>query len=43
VAPDWQLKDIYAGMVQFMVLQIVAVGLLLMFPALATWLPKQNF
>jgi tripartite ATP-independent transporter DctM subunit len=43
VAPDWQLKDIYAGMVQFMVLQIVAVGLLLMFPALATWLPKQSF
>ena len=43
VAPDWPLKDIYAGMVQFMILQLIGVGLLLMFPALATWLPKQNF
>ena len=39
VVPQWELKDIYAGMVQFMVLQLVAVGLLLMFPRLATWLP----
>jgi tripartite ATP-independent transporter DctM subunit len=40
VVPDWELKDIYAGMVQFMMLQIVGLALLLMFPALATWLPK---
>ncbi|MCA0242675.1 MAG: TRAP transporter large permease subunit [Proteobacteria bacterium] len=40
VVPQWELKDIYAGMVQFMVLQLVAVGLLLMFPKLATWLPS---
>ncbi len=42
VVPQWELKDIYAGMVQFMILQLVAVGLLLMFPKLATWLPSIN-
>ena len=40
VVPQWDLKDIYAGMVQFMVLQLLAVGLLLIFPKLATWLPS---
>jgi tripartite ATP-independent transporter DctM subunit len=38
VVPQWDLKDIYAGMVQFMVLQILAVGLLLVFPGMTTWL-----
>ena len=42
VVPQWELKEIYAGMVQFMVLQLVGVGLLLMFPKLATWLPSIN-
>ncbi|WP_088278308.1 TRAP transporter large permease subunit [Ideonella sp. A 288] len=42
VVPQWELKDIYAGMVQFMVLQLVGVGLLLIFPKLATWLPSVN-
>ncbi len=42
VVPQWELKDIYAGMVQFMILQLVGVGLLLMFPKLATWLPSVN-
>ncbi len=42
VVPQWDLKDIYAGMVQFMILQLVAVGLLLIFPKLATWLPSVN-
>lgn len=42
VVPQWELKDIYAGMVQFMILQLVAVGLLLIFPKLATWLPALN-
>jgi tripartite ATP-independent transporter DctM subunit len=39
VVPDWSLKDIYAGMMQFMVLQLVGLGLVLAFPALALWLP----
>ena len=42
VVPQWHMKDIYAGMVQFMILQLVAVGLLLIFPRLATWLPGVN-
>jgi TRAP-type mannitol/chloroaromatic compound transport system permease large subunit len=39
VVPEWDLKDIYAGMSQFMVLQLVGLALLLMFPQLALWLP----
>jgi len=42
VAPGWKINDIYAGMVQFMGLQVVAVALLLLFPKLATWLPSLN-
>ena len=42
VVPQWELKDIYAGMVQFMVLQLIAVGILLLFPRLATGLPGLN-
>ena len=40
VVPEWQLTDIYAGMMQFMVLQIIGLALILMFPALALWLPS---
>ena len=39
VVPDWDLRDIYAGMAQFMVLQIVGLLLVLAFPQLALWLP----
>ena len=39
VVPDWELKDIYAGMMQFMVLQIIGLLLVLFFPQLALWLP----
>jgi len=39
VVPDWKLSDIYAGMMQFMVLQILGLLILFMFPAIATWLP----
>ena len=27
VVPDWRLSDIYAGMMQFMVLQLIGLGL----------------
>jgi tripartite ATP-independent transporter DctM subunit len=43
VVPEWGLKDIYLGMLQFMALQIVGLGILLAFPALATWLPQYLF
>ena len=39
VVPDWSLTDIYAGMMQFMALQIVGLLLVLFFPQLALWLP----
>ncbi len=38
--PDWELKDIYAGMAQFMVLQVLVLALLVMFPELVLWLPR---
>src|SRR3546814_2392030 len=40
VVPDWDLKDIYIGMLQFMVLQLFGVGLLIAFPQIALWLPS---
>jgi TRAP-type mannitol/chloroaromatic compound transport system permease large subunit len=39
VVPEWNLKDIYIGMMQFMVLQCIGAALILLFPAIATWLP----
>jgi len=43
VVPDWSLKDIYAGMMQFMVLQIIGLLLVLFFPQLALFLPNTMF
>jgi tripartite ATP-independent transporter DctM subunit len=40
VVPEWDLKDIYYGMMQFMCIQAVGLILLLIFPQLATWLPE---
>ncbi|HMN80296.1 MAG TPA: TRAP transporter large permease subunit [Burkholderiaceae bacterium] len=40
VVPDWELSDIYAGMIQFMVLQVVGLLLVLFFPQIALWLPS---
>ncbi|HEU4367545.1 MAG TPA: TRAP transporter large permease subunit [Methylomirabilota bacterium] len=39
VAPDWKLTDIYWGMAEFMVLQVVGLLVLLFFPGLALWFP----
>jgi hypothetical protein len=39
VAPDWDLKDIYYGMMQFMTVQIFGLVLVFMFPWLVLWLP----
>lgn len=39
VAPQWQLSDIYKGMMQFMVLQLLGLVVLMMLPQLALWLP----
>lgn len=39
VVPEWDLKDIYYGMMQFMVIQLVGLALILIFPEIALWLP----
>lgn len=43
VVPEWDLRDIYAGMMQFMCLQLVGLTLLIIFPGLALWLPSVLF
>ena len=43
VVPEWQLTDIYVGMMQFMVLQVIGLALLLAFPEIALWLPTVLF
>ncbi len=40
VVPDWNLKDIYVGMMQFMVLQVIGLLAVLIWPELALWLPS---
>ena len=39
VVPNWDLKDIYLGMMQFMMVQLFGLALLFMFPQLVLWLP----
>jgi tripartite ATP-independent transporter DctM subunit len=40
VVPEWDLKDIYIGMMQFMVLQVIGLILIIVFPELVLWLPE---
>jgi tripartite ATP-independent transporter DctM subunit len=40
VVPQWSLTDIYKGMMQFMGLQLLALVLIILFPAIALWLPE---
>lgn len=40
VVPEWDLKDIYAGMMQFMVIQLIGLVLIIIFPQIALWLPN---
>jgi TRAP-type mannitol/chloroaromatic compound transport system permease large subunit len=40
VVPNWDLKDIYLGMMQFMVIQLIGLILLFSFPQLVLWLPR---
>ncbi|SPF77218.1 C4-dicarboxylate TRAP transporter large permease protein DctM [Aliiroseovarius pelagivivens] len=39
VVPNWDLKDIYLGMMQFMLVQLLGLILLFIFPQLVLWLP----
>jgi tripartite ATP-independent transporter DctM subunit len=40
VVPSWELSEIYRGMVDFMILQMVGLVLLFFFPQIALWLPN---
>ncbi len=40
VAPEWSLKDIYIGMLEFMILQLVGLVFVFFFPELCLWLPR---
>jgi len=39
VVPEWDLSDIYKGMMQFMVIQVVGLALIIIFPQIVLWLP----
>ena len=39
VVPEWDLKDIYLGMMQFMCIQVIGLILIFLFPGFALWLP----
>jgi tripartite ATP-independent transporter DctM subunit len=39
VVPEWDLRHIYSGMMQFMVLQLIGLLLIMFFPQIALWLP----
>ncbi len=40
VVKDWSLSTIYNGMFQFMVLQVICIGLVLYYPQIALWFPQ---
>ena len=40
VVPEWDLKDIYIGMMQFMVIQLFGLVLFMIFPQIVLWLPE---
>jgi TRAP-type mannitol/chloroaromatic compound transport system permease large subunit len=39
VVKNWSLADIYRGMADFMVIQVLCVALVLVFPKIAMWFP----
>ena len=39
VVPEWDLKDIYLGMMQFMVIQLIGLFMIVAFPQIVLWLP----
>ena len=43
IMPEWDLFDIYKGMMPFMGVQFVAVALICVFPQIALWLPTLIF
>jgi tripartite ATP-independent transporter DctM subunit len=43
VVPQWSLATIYRGMADFMVIQVIALVLVLLFPEIALWFPRWLF
>jgi tripartite ATP-independent transporter DctM subunit len=43
VVPQWDLRTIYRGMADFMVIQVVALILVMLFPEIALWFPRWLF
>jgi tripartite ATP-independent transporter DctM subunit len=41
VVRDWSLANIYHGMFQFMVLQVIAIAAIVAMPGIATWFPER--
>jgi hypothetical protein len=41
VVKEWSLATIYKGMFEFMILQVIAIVLIIVFPKIATYLPEQ--
>ena len=39
--PEITIRDMYLGVIPFIVLQLIALGIVIAFPAVATWLPAQ--
>ena len=40
VVPEWDLKDIYGGMMQFMGVQLFGLVMIIAFSQIALWLPE---
>jgi tripartite ATP-independent transporter DctM subunit len=43
IMPEWELLDIYKGMMPFMFFQALAVAILYLFPQIVMWLPNLVF
>ena len=41
--PDITSRDVYRGVIPFVILQLIGILLVVMFPAIATWLPDVLF
>lgn len=43
VPPEITMKDIYTSVVPFVIIEIIAIGIIMVFPEIATWLPGVFF
>jgi len=43
VVPQWEMSTIYSGMMDFMVIQCIALLLIMLFPDIALWFPRWLF